>query len=125
MLDTGLRCPATIATCVAARPKNRGLRLPHRRHVHRRGSTNYAYDNADELTSRGSTTYTYDHDGNELSAGGTTFSYDLASRLTGVTAGGSTTTYAYDGDGNRSRATSGSAVTMYLWDPRVLAGVRS
>jgi RHS repeat-associated protein len=83
------------------------------------GTTNYTYNNADQLTQAGSTAYTYDQNGNEKSAGSRTFNYDLADRLASTTSGGTTTTYTYDGDGNRLQASTGSQAskkTNYLWD---------
>jgi RHS repeat-associated protein len=83
------------------------------------GTTNYTYNNADQLTQAGSTAYTYDQNGNEKTAGSRTFSYDLANRLVSTTSGSTTTTYTYDGDGNRLQASTGnqaSKKTNYLWD---------
>jgi RHS repeat-associated protein len=80
------------------------------------GSTNYAYNAADELTAAGSTTYSYDQNGNQTAAGSRTFSYDLANRMLSTSSGGTTTTYSYDGDGNRLQAAAGGQTTKYLWD---------
>jgi RHS repeat-associated protein len=83
------------------------------------GTTNYTYNNADQMTQAGSTAYTYDQNGNEKTAGTKTFSYDLADRLMSTTSGTTTTTYTYDGDGNRLQASTGSQAskkTNYLWD---------
>src|SRR5919109_180348 len=83
------------------------------------GTTNYTYNNADQMTQAGSTAYTYDQNGNEKTAGSTTLTYDLANRLKTLTSGSTTTTYSYDGDGNRLQASTGtqaSKKTNYLWD---------
>jgi RHS repeat-associated protein len=83
------------------------------------GTTNYAYNVADELTQAGSTSYTYNQNGNELSAGSRTFAYDLANRVKTTTSGNTTTTYTYDGDGKRLQASTGtqaSKKTNFLWD---------
>jgi RHS repeat-associated protein len=83
------------------------------------GTTNYTYNNADQMTQAGSTAYTYDQNGNQKTAGTKTFSYDLANRLISNTSGSTTTTYTYDGDGNRLQASTGSQAskkTNYLWD---------
>jgi RHS repeat-associated protein len=83
------------------------------------GTTNYTYNNADQMTQAGSTAYTYDQNGNEKTAGSRTFTYDLANRLISTTSGSTTTTYTYDGDGNRLQASTGaqaSKKTNYLWD---------
>ncbi|MFA5892206.1 MAG: RHS repeat-associated core domain-containing protein [Actinomycetota bacterium] len=89
------------------------------------GTTNFAYNDADQLTSRsgptGDVTYSHDLNGNMTSAGDKTFSYDLDNRL--VRAGDSTSTirYRYDGDGNRveSETTpegSSPTISRHLWD---------
>ncbi|HYZ77321.1 MAG TPA: NlpC/P60 family protein [Gaiellaceae bacterium] len=83
------------------------------------GTTNYTYNNADQMTQAGATAYTYDQNGNEKTAGSRTFSYDLANRLISTTSGSTTTTYTYDGDGGRLQASTGnqaSKKTNYLWD---------
>jgi RHS repeat-associated protein len=83
------------------------------------GTTNYTYNNADQMTQAGTTAYTYDQNGNQKTAGTKTFSYDLANRLSSTTSGSTTTTYTYDGDGNRLQASTGSQAskkTNYLWD---------
>ena len=69
------------------------------------GTTNYAYDAADQLLSAGTTTFTYDGNGNQLTKtlGSTTTNYgwDAPNRLISVSGGGANSTYQYDGDGNR------------------------
>ena len=83
------------------------------------GTTNYTYNNGDQLLTAGSTSYTYDSNGNQLSAGSQTMSWDLANRLKTHVAGNTTTTYAYDGDGKRLQASTGSQAskkTNFLWD---------
>jgi RHS repeat-associated protein len=83
------------------------------------GTTNYTYNNNDEVMSAGSTSYTYDHNGNETGAGSRTFSYNVANELTSAGDGSTTTTYTYDGDGSRLQAATGSQAsqqTNYLWD---------
>lgn len=85
------------------------------------GTTTYAYDAADRLTSSsgpGATTYTYDPNGNETSAGSTTYAYDLADRMVSATVGATTQTYSYSGDGIRLSAATGSgtATTNFLVD---------
>jgi RHS repeat-associated protein len=79
------------------------------------GTTNYTYNDADQLTQAGSTTYSYDQNGNETAAGSRTFASDVANRVISTTSGG-TTTYTYDGDGNRLQITSGGQTTRLLWD---------
>ena len=77
------------------------------------GTTTYAYDVADRLTSvtppgSGAITYTYNANGDELSAGTSTFTYDLADRMTSATAGSITQTYTWSGDGVRLSAATGT-----------------
>ncbi len=80
------------------------------------GTTNYTYNNDDELTSAGSTNYTYDANGNETAAGSRSFTYNAANQMTSTTASGATTTYTYDGSGNRLTETGSGTTTNYLWD---------
>jgi RHS repeat-associated protein len=83
------------------------------------GTTNYTYNNADELTAAGTTNYSYDSNGNVTAAGADSFTYDLASRLASATVASTTTNYSYDGDGNRLQASTGAAAsqtTNYIWD---------
>jgi RHS repeat-associated protein len=83
------------------------------------GTTNYTYNNSDQLTQAGSTTYTYDSNGNEKTVGATTFNYNMLNQLTSTTSGSTTTTYSYDGLGKRLQASTGSQAskkTNYLWD---------
>lgn len=94
------------------------------------GTTDYAYNTADQLTSsvKGgvTTNYTYDGNGNQTAAGARTFTYDLASRLVSTASGGTTTTYAYDGDGRRvssSTGGGGGADLRYVWDPLAESGI--
>ncbi len=88
------------------------------------GSTAYAYNAADELTSvtppgSGATTYTYDANGNETAAGVSTYAYDLANHLASATEAGTTQTYTYSGDGIRLSAATGTQankILNYSWD---------
>ena len=85
------------------------------------GTTSYAYDAADRLTSRtppgqSAVAYTYDDNGNQLSAGSETFSWDAADRLVSATAGGVTETYTYAGDGRRLSVAAGGSTQSWWWD---------
>lgn len=88
------------------------------------GTTSYAYDAADRLTSvtppgEAAVPHTYDANGNQLTGGGATYTYDLADRLANATVGGTTETYTYAGDGTRLSASTGSQAnktTRFLWD---------
>jgi RHS repeat-associated protein len=93
------------------------------------GTTNYGYDNANELCwsgtaafqqcgQTGGTSFTYTANGDRLSyggTGGTQLRYDLAHRLTKATVGSSVSNYTYDVLGNR--ATDSNTGTTYTWDP--------
>lgn len=88
------------------------------------GSTSYAYNAADELTSTtlGATTTDYSHDknGNMTASGSDSYTYDLANRTKTITQGATTTTYSYDGLGKRLQASTGTNnadKTNFLWDP--------
>src|SRR5207248_2920681 len=88
------------------------------------GTTNYTYNNADQMTQAGTTGYTYDQNGNEKTAGTRTFTYDLANRPISTTSGSTTATYTYDGGGLRLQASTGSQAskkTNYLWDLKTAA----
>jgi RHS repeat-associated protein len=89
-------------------------------------TTEYAYDNANRMTSAGGATYTWDNNGNLLSDGNKTYRYDELNHLVGVTGGGDTYSYAYDGQGNRVSQTVNGVSTNYVLDlstglPQVLA----
>ncbi len=94
------------------------------------GSTQQAFNNADELCwtastagscaspPTGATTYLYDTRGNRTkvtppSGGPTNLTYDQAGRLTAY---GTTATYAYNGDGLRMSKTISGLTTQFLWD---------
>jgi RHS repeat-associated protein len=88
------------------------------------GTTTYAYNSADRLTSATApgnvvTAYTFDSNGNQTAAGARTFTYDLADRLKSATISGTTETYTYAGDGTRLSAATGTQAnktTKFLWD---------
>jgi RHS repeat-associated protein len=88
------------------------------------GTTTYAYDLADRLTTvtppgQSAISYGFDANGNQTTAGATTYTYDLADRLRTATVGATTETYAYAGDGTRLSASTGpqaNKTTKYLWD---------
>jgi RHS repeat-associated protein len=93
-----------------------GNRLSWTRAGTNAGTTNYTYDDADQLLTEGSLTYSYDAAGNVTARGGDSYTWDWANRLTSATVGGTATTYAYDGDDVRVRKTTGSTTVNYLWD---------
>jgi RHS repeat-associated protein len=86
------------------------------------GTTDYAYDAADRLTSidppgASPITYTYDDNGNQITAGADDFAWDYADRLVSATVGATTETYAYAGDGVRLSADRGGGdETHFLVD---------
>jgi RHS repeat-associated protein len=72
---------------------------------------NLSYDDAAQISSAG---YTYDARGRQTAAPGKTFGYDGASRLTSVTASGSTASFTYNGlDDLCTRTVGGSTTTFY------------
>jgi RHS repeat-associated protein len=82
------------------------------------GTTDYTYDNADQLTTvdDGTTldTLTYDADGN-LTTGAR--AWNALNQMTASnTAGTGATTYTYDALGNRTTATTGATTTGLSWD---------
>ena len=86
-----------------------------------RGTTAYAYDAGDRLTSVTPPggpvpAYTYDPTGNQTSAGADRFAYDLAGRLVRASVGPTAETYTWSGDGVRRSAARGSATTEFLTD---------
>ena len=84
--------------------------------VHNGSTTNYTYDDADEMTAAAGVTYTYDNNGNQISAGSDTYGWDGENRLTSTSIGGVTGTYTYNGaDVRMTRNIGGSSVT-YVWD---------
>ena len=85
------------------------------------GTTDYTYDDADQLTSStdgtSTETYTYDADGHPTTNGET---WNALGQLTSTTTGPDTTTFAYDGRGNRREITTddgtSSETTQLQWD---------
>jgi len=85
------------------------------------GTTNYVYNNDNQLTGAGTTSFTYDSNGNQLQkvgSGSTTgFTYNFEDRLTKYTPPtGSATTYVYDGNNNRLAKVVGSTTTRFVTD---------
>jgi len=89
-------------------------------------TTDYEYNNLDQLTSAGAVTYGYNGRGDLTTitngANVTTYTYNAADQLTSVAAGGITSSYVYNADGKRVKQTIGSAVTNYLWDEASVYG---
>jgi len=90
-------------------------------------TTNYTYNNLDQLLSDGTATYGYDGRGNLTSitsgANVTTYGYDAADRLISVVLPDNTAVNnKYDADGRKVKQTVGADVTNYLWDEESLLG---
>ena len=81
------------------------------------GTTDYTYDDADQLSQADDgtlTNYTYDADGN-LTSGGRT--WNALNQMTGShITGSSASTFSYDALGNRISSTTGSDTTALSWD---------
>jgi YD repeat-containing protein len=74
------------------------------------GTTDYAYDAADRLTSvdppsASPITYTWDDNGNLTARGSDSFVWDAEDRMTSATVSSVTTTFAFNGDGLGNRFT--------------------
>lgn len=80
------------------------------------GTNNYAYDNANRLTSIDGVTYSWDNNGNLTNDGLTTYGYDHANRLASATQGSNNYVYAYNGQGNRLRQTVNGTPINYTVD---------
>ncbi|HKP95220.1 MAG TPA: DUF6531 domain-containing protein [Fibrobacteria bacterium] len=98
--------------------------------VHRGVTTNYAYNNRDQLLSEwdgaDSTLYAYDSAGRMLTkaeVGGTThYRWRDEDRLDSLYGLGVSVKYQYDADGRRVKDSTGSTVRQYLIDPLLLYG---
>jgi RHS repeat-associated protein len=80
------------------------------------GTTSYAYDIANRLTSVNGVTYTWDNNGNLLSDGVNTYTYDHANRLASASGGGYNASYGYSGTGDRLRQTVNGVTSSYTLD---------
>jgi len=115
--NVGNRLTKTVTGAAASTPATlaNGITLVN-------GTTSYAYDNNDRITSQTGTalavTHTYDADGNETTVNGQTALYDFENHLVSL---GSVASYVYDADGNRVSVTgpsaNGTVTTNYVVDP--------
>ncbi len=86
------------------------------------GSSGWAYDSSNELTSQPNVTYSYDSNGNTIlktdSTGTTSYAWDFENRLTSVTLPGSngTVTFKYDPFGRRIYKSSSSGTSIFVYD---------
>ncbi|HLB47456.1 MAG TPA: RHS repeat-associated core domain-containing protein, partial [Anaerolineales bacterium] len=81
------------------------------------GTTNYTYDEADQLLSDGQfSNYEWDNNGNMDSRGTQSYGYDPANQLNDAEIGGQTTSYIYNGDGVRTARETSSTYTEYVID---------
>ncbi len=67
------------------------------------GTTAYAFDNANRLTSVGGNAYTNDADGNTLTGGGRTNAWDSENRLVSSLVNGTTSAFTYGADWGTER----------------------
>lgn len=84
-------------------------------------TTNYTYNELDQLVSAGTAHYQYDARGNLAgitdAANVTSYTYDAKDQLRGATLpGGASASFWYDADGRRVRASAAGQVTNYVWD---------
>ncbi len=84
-------------------------------------TTNYTYNNLNQLTAAGNITYTYDGNGNLASQtvnGQTTqFAYTFDNRLKQITyPNGSTNTFQYNADGQRTQRVDSTGTTKFFYD---------
>ena len=84
-------------------------------------TTDYTYNDLDQLISAGPITYGYDGRGNlnQITNGSdiTNYTYDAADRLANITLPDATAiSYSYDADERRIKQTVGSTSTNYVWD---------
>jgi YD repeat-containing protein len=77
-------------------------------------TTNYAYDQANRLTSAGGVSYTWDANGNLLDDGVNEYGYDHAIRLVAISNQLSVISYAYNGQGDQVSQTVDSVTTYSL-----------
>jgi RHS repeat-associated protein len=91
------------------------------------GSTSYAYDIADRLTSVNGVSYTWDNNGSLLNDGVRSYTYDAAQRLVAASSPYGNTSFSYNGDGVRVGMTVNGVTTAFTPDvnsplPVVLEG---
>lgn len=82
-------------------------------------TTNYQYNDANELTSVDGTAYSYDKNGNLVDDGDKIYVWDIGGRLTQVKKKATGTIlgdYVYDEDGRRIRKTVNGVVTNYIYN---------
>jgi RHS repeat-associated protein len=80
------------------------------------GSTLYAYDAANRLTSVGGVTYTWDARGNLTNDGVFTYTYNAAGRMVRAQSLTATLAYSYSADGLRVTQAVDGVVTTFAWD---------
>jgi RHS repeat-associated protein len=80
------------------------------------GTTNYAYDIANRLSSVNGVTYTWDDNGNLLNDGVNTYTYDSANRLKTLANASTTATYTYNGLNDRLQETVNGSTTTFTMD---------
>jgi RHS repeat-associated protein len=85
-------------------------------------TTNYTYNELNEMTAAGSDSYTYDQNGNTLTGGGRTYVWDQQNRMKLATKNGVTTTFTYRSDGLRASKTVNGVTTNYVYDGQTVVG---
>ena len=79
-------------------------------------TTNYTYNNNDQLIQQGSSNFVYDANGNLLQKDTTTYNYDDKNRLIRVQTPTDTIEYTYDANNNRIAKSINAEITSYLVD---------
>ena len=79
-------------------------------------TTEFSYNNNDQLIQQGSSNFTYDANGNLTHKDTTTYNYDDKNRLIEVTTPTDTIVYTYDANNNRIAKTINANTTTYLVD---------
>jgi RHS repeat-associated protein len=80
------------------------------------GTTTYAYDIANRLTSVNGVPYIWSNNGNLLNDGASTYTYDHGNRLATVTQASNNFSFGYNGLGDRLRQTVNGSPTNYNVD---------
>ncbi len=80
------------------------------------GTTNYAHNDLNQVTTAGASTITHDDNGNMSNDGTYSYTFNAQNQLTQAKLGTNVVgSYGYDALGRRKTKTAGSTTTRYLW----------